>query len=219
MIERFLYAFLSIDCNMHFISLGDHCAVAEILKDLSLRKKSYPFDWIAKTNLLKNSNIPYNIEIIKWLIKTRDPRSTTDCLLSDFYKDAEKVNSQKIWFPHDEGSKEEIMAKYERRFQRLFEDITQTEIPCIFFMITRKYTISPEIIDTCIDTLLSYHPESKVYLISGESESHDYLQQNPKYREKVVFHFVEYDVSKFYDYDYTDFRPNIKKYIENTFCK
>lgn len=193
---------------MHFISLGDHCVVADILKQLGCRHKSYPFDWIAKTNLLYNSNIPYNIEILKWLIKTRDAKSTTTFLLSDFYNPF-KVNTQKIWFPHEEGTEIEIFTKYERRFQRLLEDITQTDIPCIYFMVTRAFYITPTIMQEYIDTLLqNYHPDSKIYFISGKR--HDYLAES----KKVDFHYIEYDTSKFWDYDFTDFRPNIQKYIE-----
>jgi len=31
----------------------------------------------------------------------------------------------------------------------------------------------------------------------------------------VIFKYIEYDVSKFYNYDYTSFRPNIKKYLSD----
>lgn len=213
---------------MHFISLGDHCVVAEILRDIGCRMKSYPFDWIAKTDMLNHSNIPYNIEILKWLLKTRDAKSTTRFLLSDFYKTPQKINSQKIWFPHDEGTEDEIFTKYERRFQRLLEDITQTDTPCIFFMVTRNFYITPILMQEYIDVLLeSYHPESKIHFISGKH--HEYLAdftpfiitkvdrlrvEDAKRSKKVDFHYIEYDTSKFPDYDFTDFRPNIQKYID-----
>jgi hypothetical protein len=45
----------------NIIPLGDHCAAGFILKDLELRKKSYPFDWtnhaggIMKTSIYLSS--------------------------------------------------------------------------------------------------------------------------------------------------------------------
>ena len=33
--------------------------------------------------------------------------------------------------------------------------------------------------------------------------------------KNVIFKYIEYDISKFYDYDYTTFRPNMKIFLEN----
>jgi hypothetical protein len=184
-----------------------------------MREKSFPFDWIAKTNLLANSNITNNITTIKRLVKCKNAKTTTAYFLSNYAKeedDTKTVNCKKIWFPHEEGTKAEIFQKYERRFQRFYETITQTERPCIFFMVTRTFYISPKIMQEYIYTLLQYHhPDSKIYFFSGKH--HKYLLQ-PEYQPYVVFQYVYYDTTKFYDYDYTDFRPNVKKYIENTLC-
>jgi hypothetical protein len=35
--------------------------------------------------------------------------------------------------------------------------------------------------------------------------------------KNVIFKYIEYDISKFYDYDYTTFRPNIKIFLEDIF--
>jgi hypothetical protein len=204
----------------HYISLGDHCAIAEILRDLGMREKSFPFDWIAKANLLANSNIVNNITTIKRLLKTKNATSTTSYFLSNYARENDdsetKVNCKKIWFPHEEGTKEAIFQKYERRFQRFYETITQRERPCIFFMVTRTFYIPPKMMREYIDTLLRYHQDSKIYFFSGNK--HAYLER-PEYQSYVVFQYIYYDTTKFYHYDYTDFRPNIKKCIEKTFRK
>ena len=42
----------------NIIPIGDHCAISLILKDLNLRKCSYPFDWVSKLDQLYNMNFP-----------------------------------------------------------------------------------------------------------------------------------------------------------------
>ena len=48
----------------NIIPIGDHCAIAIILKELNLRKNSYPFDWVTKLDHLYDTNIIYNIQLI-----------------------------------------------------------------------------------------------------------------------------------------------------------
>ena len=43
--------------DYNIIPIGDHCAISIILKDLNLRKCSYPFDWITKVDHLYDTNI------------------------------------------------------------------------------------------------------------------------------------------------------------------
>ena len=43
-----------------------------ILKDLNLRKYSYPFDWITKVDQLYDTNIIYNLSLINKLNITDD---------------------------------------------------------------------------------------------------------------------------------------------------
>ena len=45
--------------DYNIIPIGDHCAISIILKDLNLRKYSYPFDWITKVDHLYDTNIIY----------------------------------------------------------------------------------------------------------------------------------------------------------------
>ena len=52
----------------NIIPMGDNCIVAETLRDIGLRKCSYPFDWISHMNYFTATNINYNFEIVEKLI-------------------------------------------------------------------------------------------------------------------------------------------------------
>lgn len=66
----------------NIISLGDHCAIPIILKELNLRKKSYPFDWYvcAGSNILE-SNIELNINLLYNLLDGVNIAQITNKLL------------------------------------------------------------------------------------------------------------------------------------------
>ena len=53
--------------DYNIIPIGDHCAISMILSDLTLRKQSYPFDWVSNKDQLHDTNILYNTEIIEEL--------------------------------------------------------------------------------------------------------------------------------------------------------
>ena len=57
--------------DYNIIPIGDHCIISLILKELNLRKQSYPFDWVTNIEELYDTNIIYNIKIINEL-KTSD---------------------------------------------------------------------------------------------------------------------------------------------------
>ncbi len=38
--------------DYNIIPIGDHCAISIILKELNLRKQSYPFVWVTKLDHL-----------------------------------------------------------------------------------------------------------------------------------------------------------------------
>jgi hypothetical protein len=50
--------------DYNIIHIGDHCAIPYILKEINLRLKSYPFDWVTKIDHLYDTNIMYNISLI-----------------------------------------------------------------------------------------------------------------------------------------------------------
>ena len=57
--------------DYNIIPIGDHCVTSMILTELNIRKQSYPFDWVTKTDHVYDTNIIYNIQIISDL-KTSD---------------------------------------------------------------------------------------------------------------------------------------------------
>ena len=79
----------------------------------------------------------------------------------------------------------------------------------IYILLTRHYYIEKDIFQQIIEDLLNYNDDSKILFISGIN--HKYFE-NMNYTN-VIFKHIEYDISKFYDYDYSTFRPNIKNFL------
>lgn len=196
--------------DYNIIPIGDNCLVAGSLRDLGIRNKSYPFDWISKVDHLDDTSIIYHVNIIKEL-KTELVPNIVKKYIGDAFDDNNntKVNkSNNIWFPHDE--KVDIYSKYERRFDRLKEDLNKKNM---FMIVTRKYYIDEITFKNIMKELLSYNNESIICFISGTE--HEYLK---KYNN-VIFKHIYYDVSQFYAYDHTTFGPNIKKFYLELFYR
>ena len=96
--------------NYNIIPLGDHCSIAMVLRELNLRKQSYPFDWIMCTEQLHDTNIINNAKIIDKLTNTNFKEITID-FLGDGPINKSKTHN-KIMFPHEKGSLNEIYDKY-----------------------------------------------------------------------------------------------------------
>jgi hypothetical protein len=189
------------------IPIGDHCAISNILNEINLRKISYPFDWVTKIDQLHDTNIIYNIELIRELNLTNDVDSIVKKYIGDAFDNNKKINSvNNIWFPHDTENTSDIFEKYKRRFIRLNQDLNKKNI---FILLTRHYYIEKHLFDKIIEQLLNYNSDSIILFISGTSHEYFENMNNPN----VIFKYIEYDISKFYDYDYTTFRPNVKKYL------
>ena len=109
-------------------------------------------------------------------------------------------------FPHESENVVNTIEKYERRFNRLKQDLYEKNI---FILLTRHYYINDNEFQKIIDSLLGYNNESIILFISGTN--HEYFK-NIKYKN-VIFKHIHYDISKLYDYDYTSFRPNIKTFL------
>jgi len=87
--------------DYNIIPIGDHCAISIILKELNLRKKSYPFDWVTNIDQLYDTNIIYNIQIIIQLISQNNINDIVTKYIGNAF-DNNKTNSiNNIWFPHD----------------------------------------------------------------------------------------------------------------------
>ena len=188
----------------NIIPVGDNCMVAEILRDLGLRKCSYPFDWISHTNYYNATNIVYNFGVIERLMKGT-------FTVSDFLgNDPIKIHNN-IWFPHEEDCYKTTVEKYKRRFDRLHTDISTKKN--LFIFLTRHYLIPESDFDKIVAQVLSYNRENKILYIHGSP--HTYLMK-PKYRYCVAYQHLFYDVSKLtkeMEYEYEYYRPWVKSYI------
>ena len=194
--------------DYNIIPIGDHCAISIILKDLNLRKYSYPFDWITKVDHLYDTNIIYNLSLINKLNITDDVDDIVKKYIGNAFENNKTNTLTNIWFPHDTENIDVIFEKYKRRFIRLKSDLYKKNI---FILLTRHYYIEKSIFEQIIEQLLNYNSDSIILFISGTN--HQYF--NNMNNKNVIFKYIEYDISKFYDYDYTTFRPNMKKFLEN----
>ena len=191
----------------NIIPLGDHCAIPIILKELNLRKCSYPFDWVTMVPQVVNTNIFYNVTLLHELYKTDQIDSLTRKFIGNAFNNTKKMNTTtKIWFPHDNGKKADLLEKYKRRFFRLKHDLPKKNI---FVLLTRHYHIDEPTFTRMTESLLQYNKESILLFISGTP--HTYAD-NPR----VIFKYIEYDISKFYDYD-AIFRKEIKDFLSHLF--
>ena len=192
--------------DYNFIPIGDHCAISGILSELNLRIKSYPFDWVTKKEQLYDTNIMYNIQLLTELNSSNNIYDIVKKYIKDAF-DNEKTNSiTNIWFPHDTESITDIFEKYKRRFIRLKLDLNKKNM---FILVTRHYYIEQDIFQKIVEQLLKYNNDSIILFISGTN--HTYFE-NMNY-SNVIFKYIEYDISKFYHYDYSTFRPNIKTFL------
>jgi hypothetical protein len=194
--------------DYNIIPIGDHCAISIILKELKLRQHSYPFDWVTKVEHLYDTNIIYNILLINELNITDNVDYIVKKYIGNAFDNNKTNTLTNIWFPHDTENITDIFEKYKRRFIRLKEDLYKKNI---FILLTRHYYIEKDIFEQIIEQLLNYNRDSIILFISGTN--HSYIENMNN--NKVIFKYIEYDISKFYDYDYTDFRPNIKTFLSD----
>ena len=197
---------------MNIIPLGDHCILSMVLKEINFRKFAYPFDWITKHEQLYDTNILYNISIIKELMKTYNTKQITELYIGDSLNEKNNINiNNNLWFPHEKECEtiDDMFKKYQRRFDRLYNHIKNEKN--IFIMITRHYYIKQKYFDYIIETLLKYNKENKIIFISGIE--HLYFNEK-KYENKIIYKYILYDIKKFYKYDYTHFRPQVKDYLK-----
>jgi hypothetical protein len=194
-----------VDYNI--ISLGDHCAIPSILKELNLRQASYPFDWVGIADALYDNNIMYNVSLVNEIYFTENIDNIVEKYIGNLFENENKINSlNNLWFPHETESKTHTLLKYKRRFVRLKTCLNQKNI---FILLTRHSYIKEEIFKNIINILLSINNNSIILFISGTD--HPYLKNINC--SNIIFKHINYDISKYYEYDYTPFRPNIKKFL------
>ena len=97
--------------DYNIIPIGDHCAISIVLKELNLRKHSYPFDWVTKKEEVYDTNIIYNIQLICELNSSDNVNDIVQKYIGNAF-DNEKTNSDNnIWFPHDTENITDIFEK------------------------------------------------------------------------------------------------------------
>jgi len=174
---------------------------------------SYPFDWVTYKQQIDDSNVFYNCGLIEKLKKGED----IDQIVNEFINDALDINNKTytnskttMWFPHDtQKSKKETILQYIRRFKRLKDHLSHKNN--LYILINRHFYISPEMFKIVSNTLLEN--DGNILYISGIE--HPYFKQS--INKKITFKHIPYDVSKFYDYDYTLFRPQVKSFLNHFF--
>ena len=198
---------MNLKSDYNIIPIGDHCAIGLALDELKLRNKSYPFDWVVNREELYETNIIHNVNIIRDL-DFEPIQNIVKKYIGDAFENNNKVNStNNMWFPHDHENITDIFEKYERRFERLQQDLNKKNI---FILLTRHYYIEEETFNKIMNILLRQNNGSIILFMSGTN--HTYFDDN-EYEEKVIFNHIYYDVTQFSAYDYHTFRPNIKIYL------
>jgi hypothetical protein len=200
--------------DYNLIPLGDHCAISEILRELELRKCSYPFDWVAKPGLIYNTNLPDNFDFVLELMETHNVKEIVQKFIGDAL-DSPNHSSGEKWFPHESGTKEEIVAKYERRFERLYTAIKEEKN--IFIILIRHIVLPESYFNLILSRILAFNPQNRILFISGSD--HPYLYA-PHYRASVRFKHILYDLEKLdkdFTQDYKVFRPAIREYMRELF--
>ena len=194
--------------DYNIIPLGDHGAISIILKELDIRQKSYPFDWVVKRDPIHDTNIIYNMSLIDELNLSDNVDDIVKKYIGNAFDNGKTNSINNIWFAHDDGDIAEIFEKYKRRFLRLKSDLNKKNM---FVLLTRHYYIEKDIFEKIKEQLLNYNSDSVILFISGTN--HTYFK-DMNYNN-VIFKYIEYDISKFSSYDYTPFRPNIKKFLSD----
>lgn len=192
--------------DYNIIPLGDHCAISIVLKELGLRQQSYPFDWVTKKEQVHDTNIMYNVSLIDSLCKTDSVDAIVGTFIGDAFDNKNTNTHSTVWFPHDTENRRTVIEKYKRRFARLKGDLTKKNM---FILLTRHYYIDQGIFEKIQEQLLGYNRDSILLFISGKDHPYFSTMNYPN----VLFKYIDYDISQFYSYDYSSFRPAIKTYL------
>ena len=235
----------------NIISLGENCTIPLLLQELELRKKSYPFDWEVHLYQQEKTNIYLHLDLITNLLKTKDYKDSTDKFLGKIpyqmknkislsndpgFKNTFNVNFENLlWFPHEsyENNPEEIKEKYERRFERLLNDINNKKN--LFIIHSRFHLIEPTWLKSFKDIITEINSENKILCIFGteprdlfEKRKYEALQNHEKIMIKYLPYFnPQYKIpidkrdEHLYDYDFDYHRPLIQNYFIDLFqlCK
>jgi|688.fasta_scaffold559854_1 hypothetical protein len=202
----------------NIIPLGDNCAISIILKELGLRKKSYPFDWISHVGSSPaHSILEQNIKLFLELLELGDIENITNKLVGitgitgDCIDEHNKINGDVI-FPHERGSREEIRNKYMRRLQRLYDDVVSDKHNNnLFIMITRCCLVDDKLTNDLYDKIININANNKLIFVSGIEQP----SMNISHGINLNYKYIFYDESKGWEPDNSIFRPQLKEFLQN----
>lgn len=118
-------------------SLGAVCFCTHVLRRMNLQLASYPFDWLFGSNLLDRLDMLSNH--LEHFIELKDLEySYTE---NSIFCDAYYNKSNDLTFNHDfpkgvdvKDSYDEVRQKYDRRIQRLFDNIDKAQKVLVVFI-------------------------------------------------------------------------------------
>jgi hypothetical protein len=209
--------------SSNFISLGDHCYSALLLKELGLRTSAYPFDWIAHTDELNGNLSNLIVDILSDILDG----GSIDCILASFMPAPPDAESSKMYavhnhvkFPHDrlhesQDLYEQDVAKYRRRFWRLAKRIHAYK-PVHYLLISKRYDPNMRHIHFFQDCL-AWHPDSRVTIVTGTKRIHTERMAkvtilSAPYRSNIP-DWVEYTGNDYSRHDLLYWRDQVKRLV------
>lgn len=196
----------------HFIPLGDHCVVSILLKEIGIRKNSFPFDWTVHKNQLYETNINFHFDLIEKIIKNED----INTIIKKYIGEKTEIQNNifnSIWFAHDLQNEtyEEMYEKYERRFIRL-KNIIFSKEPIFFIMVLRKGKIEITKLKKNIEYFINLNKENKFFLFSGNEDQKKDLENIVN--NNFIYQFIPYESENLYEYDQKFFRPKLLDFFK-----
>ncbi len=183
-----------------YISLGRGCYATQVLRALNLQFWSFPFDWVAGSNL--NDRIKFLKEDFKGYLDQSEFIYTH----SDNAHDCYRNKKTDILFPHEfpvniplERSFKNFELKYKRRINRLNRLIKKSKYVCFLYIWTpgdeRFYTDDELIL--AVETIQSKFKNIVADFIYFEIDNIPYEQkkviQINKKIKKIIFDYSAHD--------------------------
>ena len=173
---------------MNYISLGNHCVVADFLSKNGLRKCSYPFDWLE-----------INLDgIFRYLTMLLIDKLPVELIVNDFLKHTNNFHNV---------TQEQLI----RRFNKLYNIIYSKE-KIIFIHISRFICDATYYINKIIDMLYTINNNSTFILINSVPIP-SFIDD--KFKNIVFLEYVDYPKEQCWVYDYTFFRSKCSSIILN----
>lgn len=188
----------------NIISLGHFCSPALELRDLGIRKASYPFDWLVTPDtevvikLIENGFEGFLLkenmyQIIEYPMRYRDIKCNID-----FYHDFSILQAF-------EKQYEEVFKKYERRIKRFYNDIAKPTLFLRYISCQRDMEYVSKNYDYINSVIKKYSVNNHILFIANN----DIVMDNTD----IDIFFVDKDVNDTVCRKFIQNNENIKEYI------